>query len=309
MKIFSGSSNKPLAEEIAASLNLELYPMEVFIFPDGERRIRILEKVLGEDTIVVQSTSPPTDENYMELFFIVDGLKRSGAKSVTGVVPYLGYQRQDHVFREGEAVSAKVIAEILETVGINKLIAVELHSLKIKELFNIPVVHLSPLSMFAKEILEKGWDKDSTLISPDMGGIRRIKLMSAMLSNMSFAVIEKNRDLATGNVTADKIQGAISKNVIIVDDMISSGGTIAIASKLLRKKGAENIVVFATHPVFSELAPKILQDSFVKSVYVTDTIFVPESKRFPKLKILSVAELIAKNLKAQMLNVKSASKI
>ena len=297
MKIFSGSSNKPLAEKIAKGLNLKLSKMEVFIFPDGERRIRILEKVLGADTVVVQSTSAPTDENYMELFLIVDGLKRSGAKSITAVIPYFGYQRQDHVFREGEAVSAKVITEILETVGISKLVAVELHSLKIKELFNIPVVHLSPISLFAKAILEKGWNKNSTLISPDMGGIRRIKLMSEMLGNMPFAVIEKNRDLATGKVSARGIQGEIHKNVVIVDDMVSSGRTVAIAAKLLKERGAENIVVFATHPVFSEIAPKLLQDSFVKSVYVTDTIFVPKEKRFPKLTILSVADMIAKALR------------
>lgn len=294
--IFSGSSNKPFAENFAKGLDLKLSQMEVFIFPDGERRIRIMDKVLGEDTIVVQSTSTPTDVNCMELFLIIDALRRSGAKSITGVIPYFGYQRQDHVFREGEAVSAKVIAEILETVGINKLVTVDLHSLKIKELFNIPVVHLSALSLFAKIIKEKGWDKDSTLISPDMGGIRRIKQLSAMLENMPFAVIEKNRDLETGNVSADKIQGEIKRNVIIVDDMISSGGTIVMASQLLKENGAENIVVFATHPVFSERAPKLLQDSFVKSVYVTDTIFVPENKKFPKLKILSVADMIAEAL-------------
>ena len=296
MKIFSGTSNKPLAEKIAKDLNLKLSPMEVFIFPDGERRIRIIEKVVGEDRIVVQSTSAPTDVNYMELFLIVDGLKRSGAKSITTVLPYFGYQRQDHVFREGEAVSAKVIADILETVGISKLVAVELHSLKIKELFKIPVVHLSALPLFTKAILEKGWNKDATLISPDMGGIRRIRQLSAMLKNMPFAVIEKNRDLATGSVSADTIQGEIKKNAVIVDDMISSGGTISMASKLLKEKGAENIVVFATHPVFSEKAPKILQDSLVKSVYVTDTIFVPKEKRFPKLTILSVAKLIGEAL-------------
>ncbi|MEK7517325.1 MAG: ribose-phosphate pyrophosphokinase [Patescibacteria group bacterium] len=296
MKIFSGSSNKPLAEKIAKYLNLKLSPMEVFIFPDGERRIRIIEKVVGVDTVLVQSTSSPTDENYMELFLTVDGLKRSGAKSVTAVVPYFGYQRQDHAFREGEAVSAKVIAKILETVRITKLIAVDFHSIKIKELFNIPVVHLSSVPLFAKVILEKGWDKNSTLISPDMGGIRRIKLVSEMLGNMPFAVIEKNRDLSTGSISADKIQGEVKKNIIIVDDMISSGGTIAIAAELLKRRGAENIIVFATHPVFSKEAPKILENSFVKSVYVADTIFIPKEKRFPKLTILSIAEMIAEIL-------------
>ncbi len=298
MKIFSGTSNKPLAENLAKDLGVALSPLEVFIFPDGEKRIRILDKVLDEDVLVVQSTSKPTDENYMELFFIIDALKRSGAKSVTAIVPYFGYQRQDHQFREGEAVSVKVIAEILEKVGINKLIALDLHSIKIEQAFNIPVVHLSALSIFAKFIKEKGLGKDSaTLVSPDMGGIRRIKILSSMLSNMPYAVIEKNRDLISGEVKADKIEGQIGKRAIIVDDMISTGATIAMAANLLKKNGAEDIFVFATHPVFSKKAPKVLQESLVKKVYITDTIFIPEEKRFPKLKILSVSALIAQELR------------
>jgi len=298
VKIFSGTSNKPLAENLAKDLGVALSPLEVFIFPDGEKRIRILDKVLDEDVLVVQSTSKPTDENYMELFFIIDALKRSGAKSVTAIVPYFGYQRQDHQFREGEAVSVKVIAEILEKVGINKLIALDLHSIKIEQAFNIPVVHLSALSIFAKFIKEKGLGKDSaTLVSPDMGGIRRIKILSSMLSNMPYAVIEKNRDLISGEVKADKIEGQIGKRAIIVDDMISTGATIAMAANLLKKNGAEDIFVFATHPVFSKKAPKVLQESLVKKVYITDTIFIPEEKRFPKLKILSVSALIAQELR------------
>ena len=298
MKIFSGTSNKPLAQKIAKNLGLSLSSLEVFIFPDGEKRIRILDKVLDEDVCVVQSTSSPTDVNYMELFFIIDALKRSGAKSITAIVPYFGYQRQDHQFRQGEAVSVKVIAEILEKLGISKLIALDLHSIKIKEAFNIPVVHLSALSIFAKFIKEKAWDKNSaTLVSPDMGGIRRIKILSAMLNNMPYAVIEKNRDLNSGKVTMRRISGKIKRTVIIVDDMISSGGTIVTASELLKRNGVGEIVVFATHPVFSDKAPKILQESGVSSVYVTDTIFAPESKRFPKLTILSVGEMIADNLR------------
>ncbi|MBI2613253.1 MAG: ribose-phosphate pyrophosphokinase [Candidatus Levybacteria bacterium] len=297
MKIFSGTSNKPLAENLAKDLGIELSPLEVFIFPDGEKRIRILDKVLDEDVFVVQSTSKPADENYMELFFIIDALKRSGAKSITAIVPYFGYQRQDHQFRDGEAVSVKVVAEILEKVGINKLIALDLHSIKIEQAFDISVIHLSALSIFAKFIKEKVWDKNSTLVSPDMGGIRRIKILSKMLGDMPYSIIEKNRDLATGFVFANKIEGKIGKRAIIVDDMISTGETIDKAASLLKKNEAEDIVVFATHPVFSEIAPKILQESGVSSVYVTDTIFVPKEKRFPKLKILSVSELISTELK------------
>ena len=299
MKIFSGTSNKPLAEKVAKNSGLKLSNLEVFVFPDGEKRIRIIDKVLGQDVFVVQPTSSPTDENYMQLFFIVDALRRSGAKSITAIIPYFGYQRQDHMFRIGEAVSVKVVAKILEGVGINKLLAVDLHSIKIKEAFNIPVVHLSALSVFADFIKQKKWDKNSTtLVSPDMGGVRRIKILAKMLGDMSYVTIEKNRNLASGKVSADRITGKVNEKAIIVDDMISSGGTIALAAKLLRKEGVREIYVFVTHPVFSDKAPKILQESEVKKVFVTDTIFVPVEKKFPKLKILSVSEIIASALKS-----------
>jgi ribose-phosphate pyrophosphokinase len=297
MMIFSGTSNRDLAGKIAKNLNLKLSNLEVFVFPDGEKRVRVLDKVLDEDIVVVQSTSTPVDENYMQLFFIIDALRRNGSKSVTAVIPYFGYQRQDHMFREGEDVSVKVIAEILDKLKLDKLIAVDLHTIKIAEAFSAPVSHLSGLPIFAKTIKENGWNEDSILVTPDMGGIRRIKILSGMLNDMPFAVIEKNRDLTTGKVSAEKLEGEIRKRVIIVDDMISSGNTIAVAAELLRKNGAEEIYVFATHAVFSEKAPEILQDADVNAVYVTDTVFIPEEKKFPKLKILSVAGVIAAELK------------
>lgn len=294
MKIFSGTSNKPLAEKIAKKLGIDLSAIEIHVFPDGEKRIRLLDKVVGESCIVVQPTSPNPDGNYMELFFIVDALKRSGASSVTAVIPYLGYQRQDHVFRDGEAVSLEVIATLLKWGGVDKIIAFDLHSIKIPEIFKIKLNHLSALPLFAQEIKKIG--NNTVLISPDMGGVRRIKILSKMLSNMPYAVIEKNRDLATGEVTMSGVTGNIKENAIIVDDMISTGNTIIKAANLLGNRGAKNIYVFATHAVFSEKAPGILQESGIKKVYVTDTIFVPESKRFPKLEILSVSKLIAEQL-------------
>ncbi|MBI4079537.1 MAG: ribose-phosphate pyrophosphokinase [Candidatus Levybacteria bacterium] len=337
MNIFSGSANKPLAYDIAKHLGIPLGKVEIHIFPDGERRVRIIDKVLDKDCIVVQPTAPPADTHFMELFFIADGLKRSGAKSITAVVPYLGYQRQDHVFREGEAVSLTVVVKMLETAGVNSIITLDLHSIKIPEFFKIPVVHISALPLFAEKIREidraevanenflvhdanpHGRDLkktsfsanahsenfvssprspvgNSVLVSPDMGGIRRIKLISEMLGNMPYASIIKNRDLATGKVEADIIQGEVKKRAFIVDDMISSGGTIATASRLLKKHGVEEIYVFATHAVFSQLAPKFLQESQAKKVYVTNTIFVPEEKLFPKLEIISVSDIIASEI-------------
>lgn len=299
MKIFSGSSNIPLAQKVAKEFNLKLSPFEIHVFPDGEKRIRIKENVVDENTVVIQSTSTPAPENYMELFFIVDALNRSGAKSVTTVIPYIGYQRQDHVFREGEAVSLDVIIKMLESLDIDKVIACDLHSIRIEEVFNIPLAHLSALPVFAGEIRRNNWSKkDTALISPDMGGIRRIKILSELLDNMPYVSIEKDRNLSTGEVKVEKAYGAVSyKRAVIVDDMISSGGTIAVASDFLKQKGVKEIYVFATHAVFSGSYQKTLQESKLDAVYVTDTVNVPEEKRFPKLEILSVAPMIANELK------------
>lgn len=301
MKIFSGSSNPSLTNEIAKHLNLTVSLVERTVFPDGEQRLRVLDKVVGEDTIIVQPTDTPSDHNYMELFFIADALKRSGAKTVTLVMPYVGYQRQDHVFREGEARSLEVVASMMEKVGVDKLIAFDLHSIKIPELFTIPVVHLSALPLFAKHIEKEGWHtQNSVLASPDMGGIRRIKELSKLLSNMPYAVIQKERDLATGDIISDTLEGEVRSRVIIVDDMISSGKTIVAASDLLIKNGAKEIIVFATHPVFSEHAPKRLEHAAIEKVYVTNSIQIPQEKIFPKLEILSIAGIIAHALKDEL---------
>ncbi len=297
MKLFSGNSNKPLARAVAAKLGLNVSPSEIFIFPDGERRIQIQENVVDEDVVIVQPTTPPVDTSYFELFFLADAAKRSGARSVTAVVPYLGYQRQDHVFRDGEAVSLEVIVNTMQSVGIDKVISFDLHTVKIPEVFSIPMVHLSALELFAEEIKKQGWaGLDTVLVSPDMGGIRRIEILSKMLSDMPYVTIEKNRDLATGHVEMAEITGEVTHRVVIVDDMISSGGTIVKAAEALKKRGAKEIYVFVTHPVFSQEAPKILQDSVVDKVYVTDSVFVPKEKEFPKLHILSLSGMIADTL-------------
>lgn len=297
MKIFSGSTNKPLAIKIAKFLKQELSPLEIHIFPDEEKRVRVGDKVLGEDAVVIQSTSTNADKNYMELFFIIDALKRSGAKSVICVIPYVGYERQDHVFREGEGVSMQVIVNILEALAIDKLIVLDLHSSRITELFKIPALHLSALPIFAEIIKNKHWNNgDTILVSPDMGGIRRVKILSELLNNMPYIAIEKNRDLTSGEISMADIDTVTKKRAVIVDDMISTGGTIASAANLLGKKGVKEIIVFATHAVFSGNASKILQGSVVDKVYVTDTIDVAREKQFMKLEVLSVAEMIADKL-------------
>ena len=296
MKIFSGSSNKLLAESVAKSLGIAVSPLDIFVFPDGERRVRVVDRVVGEKTVVFQSTNTPADQNYMELFFIVDALKRSGAKEVIAVIPYLGYERQDHVFRDGEAVSLEVIIETLERVGVDKLVAFDLHSVKVPELFKIAVLHLSALPLFAEKI--KTFKDNVVLVSPDMGGIRRIKELSKILGDVPFATIVKNRDLETGNISDSSMEGSVSgKTAVIVDDMISTGRTIIAAEEILLKNGAKNVITFATHAVFSQDAKSVLKNSRSDRVYVTDTIFIPKEKRFEKLEIIPVGKTIADGLK------------
>jgi ribose-phosphate pyrophosphokinase len=313
MKLFAGSSNQLLAQKVAVALNIELSPIETMIFPDGERRVKLNAPVTDEDTVVIQSTNTPVDQNYIELFFIIDALKRSGARSVTAVIPYLGYQRQDHVFRDGEVVSLDVMIRFFESLKVDKVIAFDLHSIKIPELFHIPIVHLSALPLFAERIQSKAFNKlitdnpndflkDKILVSPDMGGLRRIEQMSEMLGNMPWIATVKDRDLRTGEISIKQFEGPLNpselpgKRALIVDDMISSGNTVVQSAGLLKDNGVVSCDVFATHAIFSEEAPELLQDSRVDRVYVTNTVLIPEEKRFPKLHRFSVAEMIAKEL-------------
>src|SRR3989344_1591332 len=287
MKLFSGSSNKPLAEKIAHALNISISPVEIFIFPDGERRFTLGERVVDKGVILVQSTGTPADTNYMELFFLTDAVKRSGARSVTAVIPYLGYQRQDHVFRDGEARSFAVIVNIIESLQIDRIVTFDLHSIKLVELFHAPFVHLSALPLFAKVINEEHMiDNETVLVSPDMGGKRRVGILAEMLGGIPTVSIEKNRDLKTGEISAHIVHGEVKKRVIIVDDMISSGQTIVEAVKILKKHGAERQWVFATHAVFSQKAGAVLAKVEVEKIYITDTLFVPEEKRPGNLEIL-----------------------
>ena len=297
MLIFSGLSNQSMAINIAKQLDRELSPLEIFVFPDGERRITIEEKVLGKTAVVIQSTSEPVDTNYMELFLLVDALKRSGAEFVKVLMPYMGYQRQDHIFRDGEGVSLEVIVDILQRVGVGEFFSFDLHSIKIPELFKIPAHNLSALPVFAKKI-EKDFSKDEiVLVSPDMGGIRRIKELSEML-RVPYVTIVKDRDLDKGDIHDVKLNGEVKgKIALMVDDMISTGKTMVYGADLLLENGALSVFAFATHGVLSADASVILEKSKIEKVFVTDTIEIFKEKIFPKLEILSIATIAADILK------------
>ncbi len=299
MKIFSGTSNLPLASKVAEKLNLSLSPIEFFTFPDKEKRIRIEEKIVDEDVVIIQSTSSPADTSYMELFFLIDAAKRSGARSITVVIPYMGYQRQDHVFRSGEAVSLQVVIETLERLGVTKVIAMDLHSIKIPEFFKIPHVHLSAIPLFAEIIKKEYKNENSIIVSPDMGGIRRIEQLSQLLDNLPTSQVNKNRNLETGDVSAENLSGedVNGKAVFMLDDMMATGKTLIEATKLVITRGASRVVVFATHPILSHNASSELDRSEIEKIYTTDSIYTPEEKKFSKLEIISVADVIANSLK------------
>lgn len=297
MLLFSGNSNLPLAKKIAGNLGLKLGNLEITTFPDNENRVRVVEDVVGEDVVVVQSTGITPNLYYIELFLIIDSLKRSGAKSITLVIPYLGYQRQDHIFRDGEAVSLEVIISILESLGVSRVISFDFHSVRIPDLFHVPIFHLSALSVFAEEI-KKMNVSDTVLVSPDMGGIARIKKLSELCGNLPFVSIVKDRDLTTGSIQSTTINGEVKKTAIIVDDVISTGETIVAAAKLLEENGAEEVYVFATHGILAGSASSSLQNSNVKRVVISDTIKIPDNKLFEKLEILSISNLIAEELKS-----------
>jgi ribose-phosphate pyrophosphokinase len=296
MLIFSGGSNKPLAEKVAKELGLSLGKLEIITFPDNENRVRVIDRVLGEDVVVIQSTGIAPNLYYMELFFILDSLKRSGAKSITLAIPYLGYQRQDHIFRDGESVSLEVIIKLLENMGVTRVISFDFHSVKIPVLFNVPVTHLSALEIFAQHI-NKMDKTDLVLVSPDMGGIARIKKLSELTGGLPFASIEKNRDLNTGEIESDKMHGEVGKRVIIVDDVVSTGKTLIAAADLLRENGAEEVSVMATHAIFAKTAPEDLENSSITKICVTDTLRLPKRRTFPKLEILSVSHPLAQAIK------------
>lgn len=311
MKLFSGSASRPLALKIAKSLDMKLSPREIKTFADGERRFRIKADVTNEDTVIIQSTNTPVDRNYMELFFMIDALQRSGAKSVIAVLPYLGYQRQDHVFRDGEVVSLEVIVRFLESLKIDSVIALDLHSIKIPELFHIPVTQLSALPLFAETIKSKSFNdlipiENSVIVSPDGGGIRRVAQLSKLLGDLPWLAINKERDLQSGQITINGLEGSFhqsdlsGKRALIVDDIISSGKTIMEASEFLKNNGVLSCDVFATHALFSEDAAEALQESYIDSLYVTNAVTIAEEKEFPKLHILSVVDTIAKELKKKL---------
>ena len=295
MLIVGDSSNKDLSEGIAKNTGFEIIYPEITVFPDSEQRVRINREIAGEKVFLIKSIVSPVDSAVIQLTFLVDALNKNGADKVIGIIPYIPYMRADHIFRTGEAVPLEVVIKMIQDSGLNEIIMVDPHSVKIPELFSITVHDLSALSLFAKKIREIEPDKKNvTIVSPDMGGIRRLDLLDEMLGGVNKVVINKDRDYQTGAVKVAEFQGEIKGKCFIVDDIISTGKTIVQAVETLVQNKADEVYVFGTHPVFSENANEILESSKAKKIYVTDSIPVPTEKKFDKLRVISISEIVAK---------------
>lgn len=294
--IFSGNSNVALAASIASQLNTHLAGVEIIRFADSECRVRIEEEIEGKDVFIIQSFSNPVDEHLMEFLLMVDAAKRCEARKIIAVVPYHGYARQDRLHRPGECLSSQVVSKLIEAVGVDKLITVELHNETILGFFKIPVVHISGLSLF-QPLVEK-IKEDVVVITPDAGALKRSQRFAEGL-DLPLALIEKKRDLNVAHkIVSMRVVGDVKGKVaLVVDDVIVTGGTLVNAAYLLKEKGASQVIAVATHADFVGGADKILQESPLDGVWVTDTIPIPDEMKFPKLRILSSSSLIAQTMK------------
>lgn len=292
IKLFSGNSNKPLAEAIARELNLSLSSIEVGHFSDGETSVHIGETVRGRDVFIIQSTSYPVNENLMELLVCIDALRRASAGRITAVIPYFGYARQDRKARPRDPITAKLVADIITSAGADRILTIDLHAAQIQGFFDIPVDHLEGGPILYKHFKHMT-DENFVVVSPDVGSVSRARNVAARL-NCPMAIIDKRRPKANQVEIMNIIGDVKGKTCLLVDDMIDTAGTICQGAEALAKNGATKIYACCTHAVLSGPAIERLNASPIDKVVTLDTIEQPVEKRIDKLEILSVSKLLAR---------------
>ncbi len=292
MQIFAGSASQELGKKIAEGVGQSLGRIELGKFSNGETRIRVLEDKVEPTVTIVQSLSSPADENLMEFCLIADALKRKGAREIVGVVPWLGYSKQDKVFLPGEALGAKVVARILQTTGITKLLTLDLHNRAILGFFDIPVIELSAKELLL-EYFRKSVDDKTLVVAPDAGAVKAATQFARDL-DAKVVYMDKKRDLVTGEVSvlgmSRSVEGA---NVIVIDDNVFTGATLLALAKTLKQAGAKKIAVGLTHHMYIEGVQEKIEQSEIDEMVVTDTV---EGVGSGKLKVLSVAAMIGQEL-------------
>ena len=294
-KLFTLSANRELAEEISKFSGLPLGKCEVLHFADGEINVNIDETVRGCDVFVVQPTSAPANDHLMELLIMCDALKRASAKSINLIVPYYGYSRQDRKAKSRQPISAKLVADLIETAGADRVIVMDIHAAQIQGFFNIPMDNLMGLSTLANYILDKKLE-NICVVSPDHGGVTRARELAKVLE-APIAIIDKRRPEPNKAEVMNIIGDVNGKNCVMIDDMIDTAGTICAAADALKKNGALDIYACATHGVLSGPAIDRIKASSLKEVVITNTIAQPEEKKIEKIKILSVGKLLGHAIK------------
>ena len=302
LSIFSGTSNPQLTENICGHIGIPMGEGIVTHFPDGETMVKILDDVRGKDCFVIQSTSPPVNSNIMELLIYINCLRRASANSITAVIPYFGYARQDRKTDGRTPITARMVADLIITSGADRVVAVDLHTPQIEGFFNIPVDHLNAFPVFVNYIKKKNLE-NIVILSPDVGNLKTCNKYAQELG-VELTVIDKRR-ISGEDTIASKIVGDVKdKNVLIFDDMVSTAGTICSASALAKEKGAKHIEVWATHGLFTGPAIDRLVGSCIDEIYVSDTIPVSrkinelikthniETSNYPKIEVISISKLL-----------------
>jgi len=294
-KLISGTANRKLAEEVAKILKVPLTPVEIKRFQDGEIYCRVLESVRGCDVFIIQPTSPDASLHLMELLIMVDALKRSSPDKITAVIPYYGYCRQDKKTKPREPITAKLVANMIETAGVDRVIMFDLHVAQVQGFFDIPSDNLEVVPLFADYIADQKL-KNIVVVSPDAGGAARARYFGKVL-DAPIAIVDKRRPQPNVAEVQNVIGDVKGKTAILVDDLVDTAGTIVEAAKILIKFGAKEVYAFATHGIFSSPAIERIKESQLKEVVVTNTVEIPKEKMISKLKIISIAPLLAENVK------------
>src|SRR5689334_6919651 len=293
--VFSGRAHPQLAAEVAKELDIDLVPTSAYEFANSEIYVRYEESVRGCDAFVIQSHTAPVNEWIMEHLIMVDALKRASAKRITVVMPFWGYSRQDKKHRGREPISARLIADMFKTAGADRIMTVDLHTAQIQGFFDGPVDHLFALPVLAEHVKRTYPDKPLTVVSPDSGRVRLAERWADTLGGTSLAFVHKTRDPRRPNeAVANRVVGEIEGRMcVVIDDMIDTGGTVTKTVEILLRDGASDVIVAATHGILSGTASQKLAASGACEVIFTDTLPIPDDKRFPQMTVLSIAPLLA----------------
>lgn len=295
LRLFSGSANLSLSQEVARYLGIDLGPMVRKRFADGELYIQIQESIRGCDVYLIQPTCHPVNDHLMELLIIIDACRRASARQITAVVPYYGYARADRKTAGRESITAKLVANLITQAGANRVLAMDLHSAQIQGYFDIPFDHVYGSPVVLEYLAAKGLS-DIVVVSPDVGGVARARAFAKKLNDAPLAIIDKRRQAHNVAEVFNVIGDVAGKTAVLVDDMIDTGGTISEAARLLRQEGAYQVYACVTHPVFSPPAITRLSSGLFEEVIVTNTIPIPEESRFAQLTVLSVANLLGETI-------------